>query len=384
MRKPVRVLVITPFLWSGAGKAIVRLILDLRTKGYRFEIVSSGRSRGLSDWPEYVRALRSAGIRYHAIDFFDRTPERFWQSAHKLTELIQSKRFHLVHVHAGVPAFAALVARDRLGIGFPIVATFHSWNPDRPAWMNHADIWALNRCDHVITVSSSYQEELEAWGLDKKKSETIHLGIDIPACGCLTIGGPANRPFRVLSVGRLEPRKDQETLLRGFALLRKRFPESELYLAGPVGDREYHERLRHRAKQNGWERQVRFLGKVKDLDARYRTADLFVSTSRDEGLGLAVLEAMSYGLPVICTPVAGHRDFVEDGRNARVIPVGDFKRLAKAMSEIHSDPNMRIRLGENARQTIREEFSWTVTVGEYDGVFRTLIKHTKPVLSTQG
>jgi glycosyltransferase involved in cell wall biosynthesis len=177
----------------------------------------------------------------------------------------------------------------------------------------------------------------------------------------------------VLSVGQLEPRKDQETLLRGFALFRSRFPEAELHLAGPVGDREYRDRLMDRAKRNGWERQVRFLGKVGDLDARYRTADLFVSTSRDEGLGLAVLEAMSYGLPVICTPVAGHKDFVEDGQNARVIPVGDFRRLAQTIGELHSDANMRIRLGEKARQTVREEFSWPVTVRKYDRVFRRIL-----------
>jgi len=373
MRKPVRILVITPFLWSGAGKAIVRLILDLRTKGYNFEIVSSGRSRGLSDWPEYVRALHQTGILYHAIDFFDRDPGRFWQSARELTDLIRTKSFDLVHVHAGVPALAAIVARDRLNSRFPIIATFHSWNPARPAWMNHADVWALNRCDQVITVSSSYRKELESWGLDGEKCSTIHLGVDIPALGDPAAARPAHRPFRVLSVGQLEPRKDQETLLRGFALFRSRFPEAELHLAGPVGDREYRDRLMDRAKRNGWERQVRFLGKVGDLDARYRTADLFVSTSRDEGLGLAVLEAMSYGLPVICTPVAGHKDFVEDGQNARVIPVGDFRRLAQTIGELHSDANMRIRLGEKARQTVREEFSWPVTVRKYDRVFRRIL-----------
>jgi len=378
MRKPIRVLVITPFLWSGAGKAIVRLIQDLKLRGYDFELVSSGRSRGLSDWPEYVRALREARILHHKIDFFDRTPERFWQSVLELTELIQSRQIDMVHVHAGVPAFAAVAARDRLNAKFPIVATFHSWNPDRPSWMNHSDVWALNRCNCVVTDSLSYQNQLESWGLNKEKTETIHLGVDIPSHRDLAARNQLTRHFRILSVGRLEPRKDQETLLRGFALFKKRFPKAELGLAGPVGDQKYNSQLRQRATRYGWDLGVRFLGKVRKLDALYCKANLFVSTSRDEGLGLAVLEAMSYGLPVICTPVTGHTDFVEDGRNARLIPVGDFKRLAQSIGELQSNPNLCIRLGENARHTISCQFSWAATVEKYVAVFR---KMPTPVLS---
>ena len=366
----MQVLVITPFLWSGAGKAIVRLILELRSRGFDFELISSGRSRGQSDWPEYVKLLREAGIPYHTIDFFDRTPERFWNSVNELTHRMESKRIDLVHVHAGVPALAAGIVRDRLRARFPVVATFHSWNPDRPEWMNHADVWALNRCDLVVTDSQSYRKLLADWGLDVTKSRTIRLGVDIPP----ERRAPATPgEFRILSVGRLEPRKDQETLLHGFALFRKQFPKADLCLAGPPGDQSYCEQLMRKAARFGWDRGVHFLGKVRDLDALYRRADLYVSTSRDEGLGLALLEAMSYGLPVLCTPVAGHLDFVEDGRNARLIPVGDWKCLAQSMLELRRCAEVRDRLGQGARQTIEAGFSWTRTVEEYAGLFRQIM-----------
>jgi glycosyltransferase involved in cell wall biosynthesis len=372
MSKASRILVITPFLWSGAGKAIVRLIRDLRPKGFDFEIISSGKSRGQSDWPEYVQLLREMEIPYHTIDFFDRTPEVLWENINKLTDFIRSRKIHMIHVHAGVPAFAAIVARDRLGARFPIAATFHSWNPARPVWMNHADIWALNRCDRVITDSHSYQTQLQDWGLNAKNSEPIRLGIDMPedsAAGGVRKG----RAFQILNVGRLEPRKDQMTLLHGFSLFRKKYPQSNLTLAGPVGDEEYARRLRQKANQCGWERGVRFLGKVRDLDPLYRKSDLFVSTSKDEGLGLAVLEAMSYGLPVICTPVAGHSDFVEDGDNAWLIPAGKPKSLARSIQELYDNPEMRTRLGESARRIVASRFSWAYTTERYADIFKTLL-----------
>jgi glycosyltransferase involved in cell wall biosynthesis len=369
MSKQFRILVITPFLWSGAGKAIVRLIRELKSKGFDFELISSGRSRGQKDWPEYVRELHEMEIPCHTIDFFDRTPEVLWESINQLTGFIRSREIHLVHVHAGVPAFAAIVARDRLGARFPIAATFHSWNPARPVWMNHADIWALNRCDRVITDSHSYQELLLAWGLNAKRSETIRLGIDIPEPFFADEDKNKNT-FKILAVGRIEPRKDQVTLLHGFSLFRNKFPKASLTLAGPVGDEAYAQRMHQEAVRRGWDGGVKYLGKVRNLPALYHKSDVFISTSRDEGLGLAVLEAMSHGLPVICTPVTGHNDFVEDGFNARLMPVGDHRRLAMAIQEFHDNPEMCACLGQNARNMVASKFSWKTAADRYAGVFR--------------
>jgi len=372
MSRTWRVLVITPFLWSGAGKAIIRLMREMKPKGFDFELISSGKSRGQSDWPEYVRTLREMKIPYHKIDLFDRTPEVLWKSINTLTDFIRSRKVDMVHVHAGVPAFAATVVRDRLGAKFPIVATFHSWNPARPSWMNHADIWALNRCDCIIADSSSYQMMLLEWGLNAQNSLTIRLGIDMPEVSSMRKSGK-RRIFQILSVGRIEPRKDQMTLLRGFSLFRKRFPQTRLLLAGPIGDEDYGRMLQIKAEQYGWLRGVRFLGKVGNLDALYRKSDLFISTSRDEGLGLAVLEAMSYGLPVLCTPVAGHNDFAEDGNNARLVSTGNFALLARAIQELYHDTEMSARLGGNARRMVADRFSWARTSNMYEKVFRSLL-----------
>lgn len=368
-----RVLTITPFLWSGAGKAIVRLVKELRGRGLECELISSGNSRGMSDWPEYVRELKRAEVPYHTIDFFARDSALMWQGIRQLGILLQETHFDLLHVHAGVPAFAAVAARDLAQKHIPIVATFHSWNPDRPEWMNHADIWALNQCDRVVANSESYLRILLQWGLDATKSQTIHLGVDCPTLvDRQKRREQGRRRFRILSVGRVEPRKDQETLLRAFAPFHKRFPASELWIAGPQGDEAYLRRITRRAAQYHWDKGVSWLGKVADPGKLLSAADLYVTASRDEGLGLALLEAMSYGLPTLSTPVPGHLDFAEDNRNTRFFPLGDHQKLCTALCEIHGNPALRDKLGRFARQTVRRRFSWRKTLASYVEVYRQL------------
>src|SRR5437764_10171771 len=147
----MRILVVTPFMWSGAGKAIVRLAGGLRSLGHCLDVVSSGSSKGFTDWPSYVEDLKTLGIPYTPIDFFNRAPEVFWLSVDRLRQVVKDFGPDVIHAHSGVAAFGAMACSD-----LPILATLHSWNPERPAWMNTMDLWALNRCNRVACVSSSY------------------------------------------------------------------------------------------------------------------------------------------------------------------------------------------------------------------------------------
>jgi len=365
---------ITPFLWSGAGKAIVRLLQELHGMGFKCEIVSSGRSRDLEDWPEYVRTIRGSGIPYHAIDFFDRDSNKVWRGIEQLTELLRTRRYDLIHVHAGVPAFAATICRDRLGLDIPVIATFHSWNPERPKWMNIADVWALNRCDRVFTVSHSYQKELESWGLSPARTATICFGVDLQ-----TFRERRNLgTFRILSVGRIEPRKDQETLLRGFSIFHRQFPDTELKIVGPAGDQEYADRLIAKANRFKWSEGTRFLGKVADPGLWYRRSHMFVTTSLDEGLGLSLLEAMSHGLPAACTAVNGHSEYIKDHTNAIVFPAGDPECLAASIREVYLDTSLRRRLALNAHATVAGAFTWDQCMEKYLEAYSSLVGIPNP------
>lgn len=313
-------------------------------------------------------------IEYRTIDFFDRDPARLWQRIEQLTDFLEQHRIDLVHAHAGVPAFAASVSRDRLTRSFGLLATFHSWNPQRPEWMNVADVWALNRCDRVIAVSRSYQSELESWGLDSSRVETICPGVDLPTVRSRE--SSHRLPFRVLSLGRIEPRKDQETLIRAFSIFHREYPDTELCIAGPAGHPGYADRLISKAHRYDWDRGIRFLGKVRNPDAWYGKSNLFASTSTDEGLGLSLLEAMSHGLPALCTAVNGHIEYAKDGFNARLFQPGDVEAAANLMRELYLDAGQRARLGANARATVTRSFTWDRVIEQYLDVYRSLLSTT--------
>src|SRR5262249_25064972 len=150
-------------------------------------------------------------IGYNAIDFFDRAPEVFWSSAEALRELIETFKPDVIHAHSGVAAFGATAASN-----IPVLATLHSWNPSRPAWMNTMDLWALNRCAQVVCVSSSYRDYAMSQGLRAEISTVIYLGIDVDEiremAGRQTENPLAGKKY-FCYLGRLESRKRQKLLV---------------------------------------------------------------------------------------------------------------------------------------------------------------------------
>jgi glycosyltransferase involved in cell wall biosynthesis len=265
----MKILILAPFLWSGAGAAITRLAIEFARRGKHCDVVSSGRSKGLQDWDKFILQLRRASIKYRTIDLFDRDPSSVWKSVKALIEIIEENEYDLIHVHSGSTAMAASIARDMIGIEIPIVATMHSWNPERPEWMNWADVWALNRCDKIVAVSESYKDYLIRNGVIKNKTLTIHLGTDIPALSAKKPKANKKDVFIVLSVGRIEKRKDQETLVRGFNLFRKQVKNAILEIVGPAGESEYETNLIRRMKDIVGTKNVHCKGMVKDTSSYF-------------------------------------------------------------------------------------------------------------------
>src|SRR5215213_709593 len=159
------------------------------------------------------------------------------------------------------------------------------------------------------------------------------------------------RPF-ILNVARLVRDKAQEVLLDAFALLGEEFDGWRLAMVGE-GRREGE--LRALAASLGIAPRVDWHGVVRDPYAFYHTASIFALPSRVEGTPNALLEAMSCGLPVVVTDSApGPLELVDDGRTGLVVPGGDALALAGALRRLARDEALRRRLGEAARERVRE------------------------------
>lgn len=180
---------------------------------------------------------------------------------------------------------------------------------------------------------------------------------------------PVRRCPRILALGRLHPVKDFPLLLRAAARLRAAGVPFRLFLGGegPEG-----ERLAREARTLGLRGRVRLLGGVAPAltPALYRRVDLFVLSSRSEGLPVVLLEAMATGLPVVATRVGGVPECVGDGETGLLVPPGDPEALAGALRRLLVDPERRARLGRAARERVLARYDREVHLNRLAQVFR--------------
>jgi glycosyltransferase involved in cell wall biosynthesis len=170
--------------------------------------------------------------------------------------------------------------------------------------------------------------------------------------------------INILCVGRLIERKGQHHLLRAFANLCAGCDRPlRLILAG-TGDAE--KALHQLAADLGVAEQVNFIGFVSrnDMPTVYPQADIFVLPSQNEGMSIALLEAMASGLPVVVTDTGGTAELVQAGVNGYTVPWADLSELTQALASLVKDQEMRQRMGRESRHIV-EQFSWPAITRVY-------------------
>ena len=218
----------------------------------------------------------------------------------------------------------------------------------------------LLRHAHVVTVPSEWSR--------RAIRERGYLPPDRPVSilpngvGELWFEPPGAAPsarFDLLLVGRMDPQKGVDALLRALAR-----PELAGVRARIVGTGGALEELRTEAGRLGLSGHVEFVGHRSHEDVRIDMAGAraFVLPSRAESFGMAILEAMAAGLPVVTTSAGGIVEFARHGENALVVPVDDAAALAAAIRSVLDDAALARRLGEGGRRTA-ERYRWA-TIGE--------------------
>lgn len=369
---PSPILHVAPFLWSGAGRVISRLCAD-QAAHRPVTLVTTGSSEGLTDWPSYRRVVRAAGVTHHRLDVFHRDPARYWAAVTHLATLLRALRPAVIHAHAGVPASIAALAREQSGVQARLVAQMYSWGPDRPGWMDTQDAWAFRQADRVVCSAHAYHALLESHGVPASQMSYLPWGLDLAALPFTPrVAGPTLVPATgpaIGCVGRIEPRKNQVALVEAFARLHRTHPRATLTLVGPVADETYARRLTATIRRLRLGAHVRVTGQVKDVTRLVRRWSLFVSLSSDEGQGLAVLEAMALGVPVVATRVAGIEDFLTEGRTGFAIARGGAAGVAHAMAAALADPQAPA-IARRARALVERDYDWADMVRRFDRLYR--------------
>ena len=266
--------------------------------------------------------------------------------------------------------------------GLQLVATAHGWS--RPVDAKHRlyqglDRWVLRRFPRVLTVSEDTASRLVRAGIRRSRVTVIPNGVDVEQWKPV---GKAPRPAGFPSegsvvgvVGRLSLDKDVETVIDALARLVGSFPGTTLVV---VGEGPRRAALEKRAREAGMQERVRFLGYRADMREIYAALDLFVQSSRTEGMPNTILEAMAMGRPVVATAVGGVPEMIRDGQDGLLFPVGDAETLAARLKALLEDAELRRRLGEQARRRVEERFSFAARLRRLEDLYEEMARSERP------
>ena len=175
-------------------------------------------------------------------------------------------------------------------------------------------------------------------------------------------------PVRLLFVGRVVFQKGLDVLFRALAAL----PTDRDWELEIIGDGDARPALTLEAAQLGIAPRITFSGWQDRavIAERYRTVDLFVFPSRDEGMPNVVLEAMASGLPIVATAIAGSEELVRDGENGHLVPPESAPALTAALARLIAQPETRRAMGRASRERIEREYTWSRVAACYLDLLR--------------
>lgn len=219
------------------------------------------------------------------------------------------------------------------------------------------------RFRHVVAVSDSIREQIPAVvGIEPERLTTVHNGVaNGNACAAA-----AGRALTFITVGRFDPVKNHELMIQAFAKVVAQFPSAKLML---VGDGPQRASLEALIDKLGLESEVELTGFRSDVAQLLAQADVFLMSSRYEGVSIALLEAMRAGLPTVATRVGGIPETVIPERTGLLVASEDTDAFAAAMVSLASSPELRRQFGAAAREFQRREFSSSAMLERYGALY---------------
>jgi phosphatidylinositol alpha-1,6-mannosyltransferase len=342
-------------------------------------------------WEEYDRKNPSIGMHREDLFIRDRAPFSINSLLRYLTILRTArrvaKRNNVTQIHAARPLHEGLVARlIARSLKIPFLCYVHGEDLSVALTSRQLKLstnFTLEGAAKVICNSQFTKSLLlSSFSVSQDKIKIIHPGVDTnfftPTERCQATRdqlGWGNRKV-ILTVGRLQRRKGQDTLIKAIPNIRKVHPD---ILYAIVGEGAYGEELKRLAKAEGVGDNVLFHGEVSDLKMLkcYQQCDLFCLPNRDdgadvEGFGMVSLEAQACGKPALVGDSGGAPETVAEGTTGFAIDCTSPQSIASKVVELLNDPTAIRSLGQDARRRAMEEFDWAAIVNQSDDFFHQI------------
>ena len=310
-------------------------------------------------------ALRDLGVTIHTLPaprLFDVARVR------QLTAVFKQEKYDVVHTHLTYANILGTMAGRFAGI--PVMATLHNVVAAKQSKAaRRAEQYMLDYAaaqiiavGHLVAVANRERFSHRQIEVVANAVADTHLSLSSDERNGLrrTLVGDEKRPL-LISVGRLTTQKGFPDLLTAFANIRQSIPDAALIIAGTGED---YDALAAQIQTLGLSGHAHLLGRRDDIPQLLAASDVFISSSHWEGLPIAVLEAMSAGLPVVATAVGEIPQLLVDGTGI-IIPAKEPKQIETAVTTLLNNPAQRQTMGQAARAHIAAHYSaeaWTQTL----------------------
>lgn len=308
------------------------------------------------------------------------TPWSLWRTR----QFLAAEGFDVLHTHGS--AYLHVLGRlSALRTGTAVIGTYHNTAENFDDAMLTLERATRSLSDLNIAVSEGVERSFAGSASQyppagdlARQTYTIHNGIDVDefqsavedadAAGLRAELGFQPSDLVFLCIGRYSSEKNQQKLIAAMAAVVEDHPDARLVLVG-WGPME--QELRERAGEEGLADNVVVTGRVPTVHEYYAMADAFVLPSLTEGLSVVLLEAMSAGLPIVGTDVAGTSEAVVHGETGFVVPPDSRRHLSHAMGQL-CDGDRRRKMAERGRERVESEFSIADTANKYTDAYRRI------------
>jgi glycosyltransferase involved in cell wall biosynthesis len=354
-----------PFI-GGIETTFLQRALRLMDAGHRLTVVTdlAGEDLPLHETHD--------GLDIHRVNmtqpFIDRQPIGVLEARSEFSRLMADVNPDVLHAAFSGPSIFYPYMHCRAG-GRPFVVSIHGdWA--RAAVKEGSVLHrSLGAAEWVVAVSQAVLDDIRGhFGVEAARSSVVYDGLEPPEHAALP---PSFEPPVLCCVGRLTPEKGFDVAVEALAVACRSAPELHLVV---VGDGPERERLEALSIQLGVEKAVEFRGWQSPVAVSRTIAEssMLLAPSRTEGFGMAALEGLQAGRPVIASAVGGLPELLDDGRAGRLVPRDDPEALASTILRLLMNPSEARKLAQRAAVESRKRFSLERSAATYEALYRRL------------
>ena len=356
--------------YGGSGIVATEMGMELSSRGHDVHFITYSNPIRLSeDLPR---------LHYHEVPISDyplfQYPPYSLALASRMAKTIESEGLDLLHVHYAIPhSISALLASHILGGAFPFVTTLHGTDVtlvgSDPSFLPITKL-SIEQSPAITTISRYLQQETQRVFSTEKEIKVIpnfvncdryRPGVDIE----LRRQYAAPEEKLLIHVSNFRPVKRILDCVRVLVRVNEKIP-SRLLMIGAGPDRVPAQEL---AQKLGVADRIEFIGKQLFVAPLLAIADLCLLPSEMEGFGVVALEAAACGVPTVASNVGGLPEFIDNGSNGFLLPVGDVEAMAAAVLTLFKDEDQKRAFGEAARRSTEMRYSASRIIPQYEAYY---------------